>query len=127
MHLIKPINPISFTYSSVLKDEYKRNPEMREHVKLGIYGGLLEQNNISLEHLKPHSRGGKNELSNFALATVKNNNARASKPLTQFLTKEMFENYIAQFMGWKAKEFNNKKYIEGITQTVKKLGLDLKG
>lgn len=113
-------NPISFTYKSVLKDEWRKNPEMQEHVKFGLYGGRLDEDNLSFEHIRPASKGGSTNLANGALATVKNNNARGNRPLSQVLTKEMFDQYIEQFKGWCASLFNNEDYIANLTKTVKK-------
>lgn len=126
MKIYDCIKPVSFKYKSVLKDEWRKNPEMQEHVKYGLYGGKLDKDNLSFEHIRPASKGGSTDLFNGALATVKNNNARGNQPLTSVLTKDMFERYIAQFKGWCATLFNNEEYIKNLAKTVQKQGLDLK-
>lgn len=116
---INPITPISFTYKSVLKTEWlKGNMPSVTH---GIYGGILTKDNITLEHIKPHSKGGKTELKNLALAVDVNNFNRSAKPLNQYLTKEMFEQYIEQFKNIFLPDFNGKEYVENLTKTVERL------
>lgn len=116
---INQITPISFTYKSVLKTEWlKGNMPSVTH---GIYGGILTKDNITLEHIKPHSKGGKTSLKNLALAVDENNFKRGSKPIGQFLTKEMFEQYIEQFKNIFLPDFNGKEYAENLTKTVERL------
>lgn len=119
------IKPINFGYKSILKDEWRKNPEMQEHVKYGLYGGELREDTLSFEHIKPASKGGSTNISNGALATIKNNNARGNRPLSQVLTKEMFDQYIEQFKGWCATLFNNEEYVKNLTRTVKSQGVKL--
>lgn len=116
---INQITPISFTYKSPLKTEWlKGNMPSVTH---GIYGGILTKDNITLEHIKPHSKGGKTSLKNLALAVDENNFKRGSKPIWQFLTKEMFEQYIEQFKNIFLPDFNGKEYAENLTKTVERL------
>lgn len=104
---IVTVDTISFKYSSPLKTEWRKNAEMREHVKYG-------------------SKGGKTKLNNLALATSLNNNKRSSLPLKENLTKEMFLSYIEQFKGWCAQLFDNKKYITDLANTVEAQGIKVK-
>ena len=120
------IKPIQFGYKSILKDEWRSNPEMQEHVKFGLYGGRLTEQNITFEHIRPASKGGTTDIFNGALATKKTNEARGNRPLASVLNKEMFERYIAQFKGWCATLFNNEEYIKRLTKTVEKQGIKLK-
>lgn len=87
----------------------------------GIYGGKLTKDNITLEHIKPHSKGGQTTLGNLALSIDENNWKRANNPISQFLDKEMLENYCKQFEGLKLPYFNGSEYIKQITRTVEKL------
>ena len=92
-------------------------------VTTGLYGNPLDQSNVSLEHLKPHSKGGKSILSNFALADKDANAARGSKPLADFLDKEMLESYLAQFNFTIPGKFDGFQYQESVRQTCNSLGI----
>lgn len=116
---INPITPVVFGYSSILKTAWKKG--LMSSVRIGIYGGILTKDNVTLEHIKPHSKGGKTSLKNLALAVDENNFKRGSKPIWQFLTKEMFEQYIEQFKNIFLPDFNGKEYAENLTKTVERL------
>ena len=115
---------ISFGYSSPLKTLWKEGK--LPTVEVGMYGGKLTKENISLEHIKPHSKGGRTQLSNLALTTMENNNKRGSDLLSSFFNKELFDKYLEQFKGLvvpymkknKEKVFNGDQYIELVTNTV---------
>ena len=109
-------NKVSFGYSSPLKTLFKKGK--LPTVTKGFYGGTLTKDTVSLEHLIPHSQGGKTVLSNLALATKKNNNLRGDKPLKDFLTKEMLDDYIEEFEKINLPYFNGKKYIEELLKTI---------
>lgn len=113
-------NPISFGYNSPLKTLYKKGKFPK--VIYGFYGDKLTPKNVTLEHLKPHSQGGKSCLENFVLATKQNNCARGCDDIRKFAVKENIVRYLSQFMGIKLPNFNGDKYIEGILQTLTKLG-----
>ena len=119
MNFIKPIQPISFQYRSVLKTEWLKG-NMPEVTK-GLYGGILTKDNITLEHIKPHSKGGKTNLKNLALAVDENNFKRGSEPLGKYLTIDMFKEYIEQFKNIFLPDFNGKEYAENLTKTVERL------
>jgi 5-methylcytosine-specific restriction endonuclease McrA len=106
-------------YKSQLKTLWKRGK--LKTVTRGLYGDILTKDNLSLEHLKPHSKGGRTALSNLALASKDKNNFRNSKPLKDFLTSEMVENYLKQFKDIHARGFSGNKYIEMLRKTFKEL------
>lgn len=112
---IQKVNNISFGYSHPLKTLFKKG---KLPIKKGLYGGELTIDTVSLEHIIPHSQGGKTVLSNLALATKKNNNLRGDKPLKDFLTKEMLDDYIEEFEKINLPYFNGKKYIEELLKTI---------
>ena len=122
---VSPTNTITFRYHHPIKTYWRKG--LLPTVKRGLYGGLLTQENISLEHLIPHCVGGHTFFSNVALATKKNNNMRGSAPLERFLTGEQVETYLKQFKGVNLPEFNGRKYIEAVIQTLKNLGIMIKG
>ena len=83
----------------------------------------MSKKNVTLEHLKPHSQGGKSCSENFVLATRQNNNLRGCDDLRKYAKEECIVRYLSQFMGVKLPNFNGDKYIEGILQTLAKLGV----
>lgn len=114
-----PTFPNFAGYNSILKTLWKRGK--LASVKRGLYGDILTKDNLSLEHLKPHSKGGKTVLSNLALASKEKNNFRNSKPLKDFLTSEMVDNYLKQFKDIHARGFSGNRYIEMLRKTFKEL------
>lgn len=113
------IDTIPFKYKSVLKSEWLKGN--MPTVQRGLYGGKLTSKNITLEHILPHSKGGKTELANLALAVDVNNFKRSSKPLSNCLTRDMFETYCKQFEDIKLPTFDGKKYIINLSKTVDRL------
>lgn len=111
---------INFGYSSILKDLFKEGK--MPSVTQGLYGNKIDSKTVSLEHLKAKSDGGKSVLSNFALAHKDANNLRGNKPLCQFLSKEMLEEYLSQF-NFEIPEFNGFTYQDMIRSTCRKLGV----
>ena len=113
-------------YNSILKDMYKdgRLPS----VKIGLYGGRLSKQTVSLEHIKPASKGGSTALKNMALATKDNNRLRGNRDINNYLTKAMLYNYLIQFkdliVKYKGKIFNGNNYISNIVSTLKKVGFE---
>lgn len=87
-------------------------------IKYGIYGGKLNQKNVSLEHLLPHSYGGKTELSNLALATKENNSTRGNQPLKNVLNLKTLGTYLDQFKNIHTKLFDGNEYIKQVLQTI---------
>lgn len=113
-------NDITFGYSSILKKEWKagRLPS----VKYGLYGGKLNNKNLSLEHLQAKSNGGVSGLRNYALATKQSNWLRGNEDIRKFLTIDMVRKYLSQFIGVKTKKFDGDKYIQMVIPTFEKLG-----
>ena len=117
--MIGRIDRIPFLYKSVLKTQWL-NGNMPT-VKIGIYGGKLTPDNITLEHIVPHCKGGKTQLANLALATGANNYKRSAKPFSQYFNKDTFNRYIEQFRDIRLPEFDGQKYIEMLTKTVERV------
>ena len=111
---------INFGYKSILKDLFKEGK--MPSVTHGLYGNEIDSRSVSIEHLKARSAGGKSVLSNFALAHKDANNLRGNKPLSQFLSKEMLEDYLSQF-NFEIPEFNGFVYQDMIRNTCRKLGV----
>lgn len=113
-------------YNSILKDMYKDGK--LPSVKVGLYGGRLSKQTVSLEHIKPASKGGSTALKNMALATKDNNRLRGNRDINNYLTKAMLYNYLIQFkdliVKYKGKIFNGNNYITNIVSTLKKVGFE---
>ena len=113
-------------YNSILKDMYKDGK--LPSVKVGLYGGRLSKQTVSLEHIKPASKGGSTALKNMALATRDNNRLRGNRDINNYLTKAMLYNYLIQFkdliIKYKGKIFNGNNYITNIVSTLKKVGFE---
>lgn len=113
-------------YNSILKDMYKDGK--LPSVKVGLYGGRLSKQTVSLEHIKPASKGGSTALKNMALATKDNNRLRGNRDINNYLTKAMLYNYLIQFkdliIKYKGNIFNGNNYITNIVSTLKKVGFE---
>ena len=113
-------------YNCILKDMYKDGK--LPSVKVGLYGGRLSKQTVSLEHIRPASKGGSTALKNMALATKDNNRLRGNRDINNYLTKAMLYNYLIQFkdliIKYKGKIFNGNKYIANIISTLKKVGFE---
>ena len=100
-------------YNCILKDMYKDGK--LPSVKVGLYGGRLSKQTVSLEHIRPASKGGSTALKNMALATRDNNRLRGNRDINNYLTKAMLYNYLIQFkdliVKYKGKIFNGNNYI----------------
>jgi hypothetical protein len=105
-------NSPNFQYSHPLKTAYKKG--LMPDVKYGIYGKRLTPQTVSLEHITPKSQGGKLTFDNLALADRVENNKRATKPINECVTKEMWIKYLRQFINVKNKFVDGIKYIKGI-------------
>ncbi len=110
------ISNISFGHKHRLKDYYLagRLPT----VKVGIYGGNLTKDNVTIEHIKPVSKGGKTRINNIALATWENNHNRKNVPLISKLKNEDLEKYLAQFVDVKLPNFDGNDYITAVRDTI---------
>ena len=118
---IKP-NPIPFKgYVHPLKTLFKKG--LFPSVTTGLYGGKLTVDSASLEHLKPHSLGGKTTYRNLALADRFNNAARGNKPLADFLSWTMLEEYLKQFNFRIRGLFDGFAYQKQLRQTCMELGV----
>ena len=112
-------NPVSFGYKHMLKTYWLEGK--LPSVTHGFYGGKLTKDNVTLEHILPHSKNGSTVLHNLALSKNTNNWARGNRPLSEFFSKEAFEQYCEQFKGVKLPFFNGTDYVNKITKTVERL------
>ena len=119
MNFIKPIQPISFQYRSVLKTEWLKGnmPEVTHDMA----GNLLTADNITNGHMQAHSKGGKTNLGNLMLETKDYNFMKGNQPFSKFFTKEGFDAYCEQFKSICLPNFDVLEYIARITKTAKRL------
>lgn len=106
------------TFKSEVKRLYKEGK--LPSVEYGIYGGLLDEDNVTDEHVIPKSKGGTKKTSNMALATAKNNFDRGNRPLKEVLTKENLDRYLKQFenVDLPNEGFNGWRYIKGLLNSI---------
>ena len=90
-----------------------------------IYGDTLIKGQETLEHIIPKSKGGKSQLSNYALANAGNNFKRSNYDLGSFTNPDIIKGYLKQFEGLKLPKFNGDNYIQMVTKTLKKIGIEL--
>lgn len=111
---------IVFGTAHPLKTEY-----LRGHlptVKVGLYGGILTPDTVTIEHLVPKVQHGRTTYSNLVLATKENNNRRGSLPLKRFVTEEQVQTYLNQFKGVITDTgFVGDCYIRRVEPTLKSL------
>lgn len=110
------INAISFGGKTSISTYWKAGklPEVTK----GLYGGILTIENCSKEHVLPKSKGGKTVISNLALATKLNNNSRSNAPLSDWLTKDMFDEYAKQFEKVHLPDLDGPSYIKQLAKTI---------
>ena len=90
----EPIQYPNFGYSHRLKTDFKKG---RLPIKFDMAGLKLTRKNATLDHVAPKSKGGESKLGNYVLNTAWFNNLRGNKPMTDFITKEMFYKWAKQF------------------------------
>ena len=112
MQIQPTTNSPNFQYKHPLKTAYKMG--LLKDVKFGLYGNRLTKDTVTLEHITPKSKGGKLTWDNLALADKVANNNRGTKPINQCVTKEMWINYLKQFVNVKNKLVDGVKYINAI-------------
>ena len=108
-------------YQHPLKSLFKRG--LMPSVTHGLYGKPITPSSVSLEHLLAHSCGGKTTYDNLALAHRDPNMARGSRPLANFLTWEMLEDYLRQFNFRIQGLFDGFLYQNQIRRTCERLGV----
>lgn len=113
------ISNINFGHKHYLRKYYLEGK--LPTVKVGLYGGRLTPENVTLEHITPKSRKGKLTLYNLALSTRENNHLRGNKPLEKTnLTLEKLNAYLAQFEHVRLRKLNGKEYIRRIRKITEK-------
>lgn len=106
---IQPTNQLTFQYSSILKDEFKRGA-----IKLSkdITGQPLTKKVASLDHTIPKSKGGKSCLANYNLMNRLANRLRGNKPLKEVIDLESLIEYIIVMLNTDTGKFNGIEYLK---------------
>lgn len=115
-----PYNPI-FQYNHPLKTAFDRG--LMPEVKRGLLGHKLTKKNRSIEHIIPKCMGGTLSNDNVALSDRKANMLRGATPIEKVITKEMWIEYLRQFINVKNKFIDGMEYIKGLC---KKFNIDIK-
>jgi len=102
----------SFGYSHPIKTAFDRG--LMPEVKRGLLGHPLTKKNRSIEHITPKSLGGKLTWDNVALSDRRANSQRGVKPIENFVTYQMWVNYLKQFINVKNKFVDGMEYIKGL-------------
>ena len=115
-----PYNP-NFGYNHPLKTAFDRG--LMPEVKKGLLGHPLTKKNRSIEHIIPKCMGGTLSNDNVALSDRKANMLRGATPIEKLVTKEMWIEYLRQFINVKNKFIDGMEYIKGLC---KKFNIDIK-
>ena len=108
---VPPYNP-NFQYSHPIKTAFDRG--LMPEVKKGLLGHPINKKTRSIEHIIPKSLGGTLANDNVALSHRKANMLRGNKPIEEVMTKEMWIEYLRQFINVKNKFIDGMEYIKGL-------------
>ena len=106
---IQATSQLTFQYSSILKDEFKRGA-----IKLSkdITGQPLTKKVASLDHTIPKSKGGKSCLANYNIMNRLANMLRGNKPLKEVIDLESLIEYIIVMLNTDTGKFNGIEYLK---------------
>lgn len=109
---IEPVNSISFGYNHPIKKAFDKGLLGKDFK--GLYGIKLTSKNRTIEHIIPHSLGGGLDWGNTALADKHMNSKRGVKPIEEFVTFQMWKDYLQQFIDIKNQFIDGMMYIKAI-------------
>lgn len=109
---VKGVCNISFGYNHPLKKAFDKGLLGKDFK--GLYGIKLNSKNRTVEHIIPHSLGGGLNWGNTALADRTMNAKRGIKPIEDFVTFEMWKEYLKQFIKIKNQYIDGMIYIKAI-------------
>ena len=112
---------MTFQYNHPLKKAFDKGLLGKDFK--GLYGIKLTKKNRTIEHINPHSLGGGLNWGNVALADRIMNAVRGIKPIDEFVTFQMWKDYLKQFIKIKNQYIDGMKYIKEICKARK---LDIK-
>ena len=113
---IFPNNPF-FKANHPIKKAFDKG--LMPEVKKGLLGHELTRKTRSLEHLTPKSQGGGLHWDNVALTDKLANSQRGVRPIEELVTKQMWIDYLKQFINVKNEYIDGIKYIKGLCKRFK--------
>ena len=103
------VNNVSFQYKHPIKKAFDKG--LLPDVKKGLLGNPIDKSTRSLEHLTPKSLGGTLDWNNVALTDKTANSKRGITPIEELVTKQMWIDYLKQFVNVKNKFMDGMEYI----------------
>ena len=113
---IFPNNPF-FKANHPIKKAFDKG--LMPEVKKGLLGHPIDKETRSLEHLTPKSLGGGLEWENVAITHKVANSKRGITPIEELVTKQMWIDYLKQFINVKNQYIDGIKYIKGLCKRFK--------
>lgn len=113
---IFPSNPF-FKANHPIKKAFDKG--LMPEVKKGLLGHPIDKETRSLEHLTPKSLGGGLEWENVAITHKVANSKRGITPIEELVTKQMWIDYLKQFINVKNQYIDGIKYIKGLCKRFK--------
>lgn len=111
------VNNVSFQYKHPIKKAFDKG--LLPDVKKGLLGNPIDKSTRSLEHLTPKSLGGTLAWDNVALTDKTANSKRGITPIEELVTKQMWVDYLKQFVNVKNKFMDGMEYIRGLCKRFK--------
>lgn len=114
---VESISSLGFKYNHPIKKAFDKG--LLPDVKRGLLGHELTKKTRSLEHLTPKSLGGTLAWDNVALTDKTANSKRGITPIEELVTKQMWIDYLKQFVNVKNKFMDGMEYIRGLCKRFK--------
>ena len=114
---IEAINSLVFQYNHPIKKAFDKG--LLPDVKKGLLGHPIDKKTRSIEHLTPKSLGGTLAWDNVALTDKTANSKRGITPIEELVTKQMWIDYLKQFVNVKNKFMDGMQYIRGLCKRFK--------
>lgn len=111
------VNNVSFQYKHPIKKAFDKG--LLPDVKKGLLGNPIDKSTRSLEHLTPKSLGGTLDWDNVAITHKLANSKRGITPIEELVTKQMWVDYLKQFVNVKNKFIDGMEYIRGLCKRFK--------
>ena len=106
---INNIQPITFGYSSVLKDAFR---DGKIKIKKDITGKPINKKNATLDHTIPRARGGKSKLENYSIMSIEANVIRGIDKLGKYINLASLLDYIIEMMNVDLESLNGIDYLK---------------
>ena len=107
--IVESISNLAFQYNHPIKKAFDKG--LMPEVKRGLLGHPIDKSTRSLEHLTPKSLGGTLDWDNVALTDRIANSKRGITPIEELVTKQMWIDYLKQFVNVKNKFMDGMEYI----------------